>query len=470
MSRTDLNQGPVARQIFRVSAPMSVGIFSVLAIGLADAFFLARAGDAALAAVGFVYPVIVAVSAFSVGLAAGANAALSQARGAGGSEKSVGRLALHAAMLGLGIGLTLGGAFWLLSPWLFELLGARDAVLDNILAYLDFWIASFPLLVLTMVLNSAFRAAGDGLTAASVMVATALLNIALTPVLIFGFGPVPGMGMAGAGLGTLLARAAALALVIALSLHRGMVVIGAQPLAGAVQSVRDVLQLGLPAALSRGINPAGMAAVTAAVATLGDTAVAGFGAASRVQAIALVPFFGLAAGLGPVVGQAWGAGEARRARAAMRTGTVFALLYGGCVAALLIGLAGPISRAMTAEGNATSYTADYLRFVGWSLAGYGVLVAVNAALTGRSRAGWAMGLSLGRICLVYIPLAWLGVTAFGYPGVLAAAVAANLTALWGASVTARANGLGGIDARIVRAPAERLGALAGREPGRAAGR
>lgn len=470
MRSTDLNQGPVGRQIFRVSAPMSVGIFSVLAIGLADAFFLARAGDAALAAVGFVYPVIVAVSAFSVGLAAGANAALSQARGAGGSEGAVGRLALHAAMLGLFVGLTLGAAFWGLSPWLFGLLGARGAVLDNILAYLDFWIASFPVLVLTMVLNSAFRAAGDGVTAASVMVATALLNIALTPVLIFGIGPVPGMGMAGAGLGTFLARAAALALVVALALRRRMVVLGPRPLTGAVQSVRDVLQLGLPAALSRGINPAGMAAVTAAVATLGDTAVAGFGAASRVQAIALVPFFGLAAGLGPVVGQAWGAGERRRARAATRVATVFALAYGAGLAALLVGLADPIARAMTAQGNAASYAADYLRFVGWTLAGYGVLVAANAALTGRSRAGWAMGLSLARIGLVYIPLAWIGVAAFGYPGVLAAAVAANLAALWGAFVAARVNGLGATRARIVRAPADWLGALAGREPGRAAGR
>lgn len=77
----NLTDGRGERQFVRMSAPMSLGIFSVLAIGLADAYFLARAGDAALAAAGFVYPVIVAVTAFSVGLSAGANAALSRARG-----------------------------------------------------------------------------------------------------------------------------------------------------------------------------------------------------------------------------------------------------------------------------------------------------------------------------------------------------------------------------------------------------
>jgi len=60
---------------------MSLGILGVLLVGLADAHFLfSRAGGAELAAIGFIYPVIVAISAFSVGMSAGANTALSQGR------------------------------------------------------------------------------------------------------------------------------------------------------------------------------------------------------------------------------------------------------------------------------------------------------------------------------------------------------------------------------------------------------
>lgn len=459
-AKSDLNDGPVARQLARLSAPMSVGILSVLAVGLADAFFLARAGASELTAVGFVYPVIVAVSAFSVGLSAGANTALSQARGRTETDRKVACLALHACILGTGIGLGIALALWALAPWLFSLLGARGVVLDNILAYLPYWIASFPILVLTMILNAAFRAAGDGVTAAIIMVITAVLNIALTPALIFGYGPLPEMGMAGAGLATLIARAMAVALVIFLALRRGMVSIGTRPFEGFTRSVREMLGVALPAAASRAINPAGMAIVTAAVATVGDTAVAGFGAASRIQAIALVPFFALASGLGPVVGQAWGAGDEDRARAAMRAATLFTLAYGIALATLLVGFADPLARLMTAADAPAEYTAAYLRFVGWSLAGYGLAVAANAAMTGRARAAWAMGLSLSRIGLIYIPFAWLGVLTFGYEGILAAAVATNIGAFWGALITTSATRIGPTDTALVRIPAARIAALA----------
>ena len=457
-ARSELNQGPVARQLARLSAPLSIGIFGVLAVGLSDAFFLARAGQTELTAIGFVYPVIVAVSAFSVGLSAGANTALSQARGREATDEAVAVLALHACILGACIGIMIAVSLWLMAPWLFSILGAEDRVLDAILSYLPFWIASFPILVVTMILNSAFRAAGDGLTAAMIMVITAVLNIALTPALIFGYGPMPEMGMAGAGLATLLARVFALSLAIVLALRRDMVVLTKRPFEGLWGSIREIFGVALPAGASRAINPAGMAAVTAAVATVGDVAVAGFGAASRVQAIALVPFFALAAGLGPVVGQAWGAGDEDRARAAMRAATVFVVIYGAALAAVLAFFADPLARLMTADEASAAYTADYLRFVGWSLVGYGLAVAANAAVTGRSRA--AVGLSLSLIGLLYIPVAWLGVLTLGYPGVLAAAVAANVGAFWGALIATSATRIGPTDTAVVRIPADRIVALA----------
>ena len=462
----NLTDGRVERQIVRISAPMSLGIFSVLAIGLADAYFLARAGDAALAAVGFVYPVIVAVTAFSVGLSAGANAALSQARGGERNAAAVSRLGLHATLLGLAAGLAIASVFWLAASPLFSALGAKGEVLDNILVYLPWWIASFPVLVVTMILNAAFRAAGDGVTAAAAMVVTAALNIGFTPVLIFGYGPLPAMGMEGAGLGTFLARAIALAGLGFLTLKRGMIAPGQQPFEGFSASAREIVGIALPAGLSRAINPAGLAVVTAAVATVGDVAVAGFGAASRIQAIALVPFFALASGLGPVVGQAWGAGDATRARSAMRSAAWFCVAYGGALAIVLTVFAQPIAAVMTAGNDPAPYTEQYLRFVGWSLAGYGLAVSANAAMTARSRAGWAMGLSLVRIGVFYIPLAWLGVLTIGYPGILAAAAVTNVAAFWAALVVTRATKIGPSGARPVRAPAEGLARLAGPgEPG-----
>jgi putative MATE family efflux protein len=448
-----MTETPVSRALLRVSAPMSIGILGVLLVGLADAYFLARVGPAELAAIGFVYPVIVAISAFSIGMSAGANTVLSQAIGRESPRPHVARLTFHAVFLGLALGLGIAALLALGAPWLFSALGARGAVLEAVLAYVPWWAASFPILVVTMILNAAFRAAGDGATPSAMMVLTAVLNIALTPVFVFGWGPVAELGMAGAGISTLIARSFAGALVLWLVIRRGRITTArcAGPTFRA--AIAEITSVGFPAALSRAINPAGMALVTAAVATVGDQAVAGFGAAARVQSVTLVPFFALSAGLAPVVGQAWGAERPERAREALRLGTWFAVGYGLLAGLALSVFADPLARAMTANGTAAEFTALYLRVVGWSLAGYGLVIAANAALTARSRASWALGLSLTRIGLFYVPLAWLGVSLFGYAGILAAAVIANATGAWLALSATQINELTRARWRFLTAPA-----------------
>ncbi|MDG4650510.1 MATE family efflux transporter [Roseibacterium sp. SDUM158017] len=462
---SDLTQGRVSHQVLRVSAPMAMGILGVLAVGLSDAYFLARVGDAELAAIGFVYPVIVAISAFAIGMSAGANTALSQAMGRGSGARPVARLALHATGFGLLLGAAVGLTFLAASPVLFPLLGAEGTVQERVMAYVPWWAASFPVLVTTMILNAAFRAGGDGATPSSIMVLSAALNIALTPALVFGLGPVEPMGMAGAGISTLAARSVGGVLALTLAIRRGRLTAGAHPLRGVLASVREIVSVGLPAAASRAVNPAGMALVTAAVATLGDAAVGGFGAAARVQSIALVPFFALSSGLAPVIGQAWGAGRRDRAREAVRLGGGFAIVYGVAVGVFLWAFADPLAEAMTASGAAARYTADYMRIVGWSLAGYGIVVATNAALTARSRSGWALGLSLSRIGLIYVPLAWFGVGLMGYSGILLAAVAANVLAAWAAAIAAQANGLLQGRTAAVASPARSLAAWSGSRDG-----
>ena len=77
----------------------------------------------------------------------------------------------------------------------------------------------------------------------------------------------------------------------------------------------------------------------------------------------------------------------------------------------------------------------------WSFFAYGLLVVVNAALNARSKAGVSMSISLGRITLVYVPLALAGAAWIGEIGVYSAAFVANLTGGAVALLAARRFGL-----------------------------
>lgn len=435
MSERTLTTGPVWKALTVVSAPMVFGVFAVLSVGLADAYFLGQLGAAPLAAVGFVYPVTATITSLAIGLSAGANAVISQALGREEETSTLHRLALHATGLGIVLALVVAIVFALTAELLFARMGAGQAALTEAMAYAPIWAISFPFLVGSMALNAIFRAHGDGAASAAIMILSAIFAIGLNPVFIFGWGPIEGMGTAGAALATLIGRVVAVVAAILYAFAYGYVSLCVAPLRNLTASVRDVVTVGAPAAFSNAINPAGMALVTAAVATLGEAAVAGFGAATRVQSVALVPLLALSAGIGPVVGQNWGADAPDRARRAVSVAWGICLGYGLAVGAALAVFSEPIAGLFVSEGGAAApYATDYLRVVGWSLFGYGMLVTANAAMNARSKPIYSMGLGLGRITLIYVPGAWVGVSLFGYGGILAAAVASNViivaVALW----------------------------------------
>ncbi len=455
-SESDLNKGPVGRALIRVSAPMTLGILGVLSVGLADAFFLARDSEGALAAIGFIYPVIATLTSLSIGLSAGTSAVMSQAIGKGVKPVRRQRLALHAMALAAVLSTIVSVLFYFGAPFLFGLMGAKGQVLDAVMAYVPWWCLSFPPMVTGMALNAAFRAAGRSSVAATTMLVQSALNIALDPLLIFGWGPVPGLGIEGAGLATFIARLAGFLGLMAFAFYTAAVRLNCRPRRNLRRSVRRITKVGVPAAVSNAINPAGMAAVTAAVAVVGDAAVAGFGAAGRVQALILVPMLALSSGIGPVVGQAWGADKEDRAQAAVRLTFLLCLGYGLGLAVLLMLFAEPIARLMTAGDGATEYAAIYLRISGWAFFAYGVLITANAAMNARDKAMWSMVISAARIGLIFVPLAWAGVMTAGYAGVVIAGVLANLIGAWAAMVGCRAVGLLKLDWAIIRGPAMHL--------------
>ena len=424
----DLTTGPVWRELFAMSAPMTVGILAVLSVGLADAYFLGRLGGAPLAAVGFIYPVTAAVTSLSIGLSAGANALVSQGLGRGESEAKAARMAYHAVAIGLVLSVLAAAVFFFAYPALFRLLGANDDVAAEIAQFMPWWCASFPFLVVMMLILAIFRAHGDAKVAATLMVISAVINVGLDPVLIYGLGPIPEMGTEGAALATFAARASICAAAVFWGLKSGFFVLCEKPLKDLSSSARKLAKVGGPAAFSNAINPAGMAAVTAAVAVVGEAAVGGFGAATRIQQLVLVPMLALSSGIGPVVGQNWGAEEPARAAKALQAAMVFCLGYGLLMGAVLFTFADPLAGLIASGGEAAGYGATYLRIVGWSLFGYGFVVVANAAMNARDKAEWSMALSLGRIFTLYLPGAWLGVTLLGFQGITFAAVAANLGA------------------------------------------
>ena len=183
---------------------MVFGIIAVISVSLIDTYYVGQLGTQELTALSFTFPVTLTVSSLAIGLGAGASSVVSRATGAKERGEAK-RLATDSLALALILVIFVAAIGYMMIDPLFARLGAAGEVLDMVGQYMRIWFLAIPLLVVPIVANSIVRAVGDTFWPSVVMVSSALTNIAITPVFIFGWGPVPAFGIAGAAMGTLIA-------------------------------------------------------------------------------------------------------------------------------------------------------------------------------------------------------------------------------------------------------------------------
>lgn len=427
-NRAKLTAGPVGRHLVDMTAPVLLGITTMMGQALVDAWFLGRVGDRALAAHAFSYPIILIVTSVAIGLGAGTSSVVARAIGKDDHRRAK-RLATDSLLLSFLITAAVSAVGVLTIRPMFRVLGVPEDMLPLIRSFMIILYAGVPFIVVGMVGMASMRATGDTRLPAKLMIFGSILNVALDPVFIFGVGPFPALGLNGAALAALLARSAIL--VGALILLRGrldMVSFKLPEPAELRQSWKDILHVGLPAAGTNAIVPLGTTLITAMIARFGPGAVAGFGVASRIESMMLVVYYAMSAIIGPFVGQNFSAGEEERILRALRLCTVFCLASGFTIALVLAAASNFLPGLFSDDPDVTGVARTFLRIAPIGYGTYGMVMVMNATFNGLGRPLPAVAISVGRMLVLYVPLAAVGMYYFAAPGMFAAYAVANIVA------------------------------------------
>jgi len=421
-----LTQGSVGRHLVDMTLPMLLGITTMMAQSFIDAWFLGKVGDRALAAFSFGFPILMIVTSVAIGLGAGTSSVVARAIGKEDHSRAK-RLVTDSLILSFLITATVCVVGVLTINPLFRLLGAPDDMLPMIRGFMIILYSGVPFVVVGMVGMSGMRATGDTRLPSKLMIAGAVLNVMLDPILIFGVGPIPAMGLNGAAMAGVLARGAIFVGTLYLLLYRlDMVTFKKPALAELKRSWRDILHVGLPAAGTNAIVPVGLAVITAMIARFGPEAVAGFGVASRIESLVLVLYYALSAVIGPFVGQNLSAGKEGRVQLSLRLCAAFCVSSGLVVAVLLALLSGFLPTLFSDNEAVMSVTRMFLWIAPISYGAYGIVMVVNAAFNGLGNPMPGVIISVTRILVLYVPLAMLGMHFYGIAGIFAAYAVANI--------------------------------------------
>jgi len=396
-----MGMAPMAA-VVRLAAPTTLVMAVAAVSNVVYTYFVSRLGVDAIGAVSLVFPMsILAITTMVGGIGAGASSAMARALGAG-RPSAAAALAGQALLLSGAIGIAFGLGMQVAAPALFRLMGASGAVLDSASRFARVLFGGAVVTFVGGMFDSVLRGEGNVRVPAIWSTTSLLLQMVFTPLFMFTFH----WGLVGAPLAMLTGQLIA-------AVPRALWVLGGRAVVRpafrlphfTLAPVREILRVGVPAALSMSITNVGLMALTAVVTRLGDADLAAFGLGTRLDFLLMSFAYGFGAAVLTLVGLATGARRQDRTRAfVIRAGAIAALLLaipglGLCWRPRIwLGL-------FTDDAGIQAVGARYFRFIGPSYPFLGISMIIGFAFQGLGRAT--------------VPLAW---TCLRVGGVLAAAV------------------------------------------------
>mgnify|MGYP002634775650 CR=1 FL=1 len=319
-TRSTLPESIGLREVSTLAWPICVSMLSYTAMMVADSIFVGWLGTAQLAAMGLAGPAVYLVLALGVGVVRGVKVVVAQREGAGDVD-AVQRLLWQAAWLGAGLGLPVvfvAGA----GPWIFALMGGSEEVVLHASTYFSARAIGAPICFLGVGLAAWFEGQGDTRTTMKVSVLANAINIALDPLLIFGWGAVPAFGVGGAGWSTVAAQAVSMGLFGLVAWRRSHRSTSRRP---SRRLVKSIVRIGLPMGSRGFLELIAWNVFVSLLARVGEAHLAAHVVVLRVVSVSFLPGYAIGEAGAVLVGQALGARRPDLAVQAWRASTRVAM-------------------------------------------------------------------------------------------------------------------------------------------------
>lgn len=420
-----LLEAPIAPTLLRLGAPNVLVMLAQAGVGLMETYFVGKLGTDALAGMALVFPAVMLMQMTSAGaMGGGIASAIARALGARRRDDAD-ALVLHALLIAAVFALVFMITVVAGGRWLYTRMGGSGGALDAAMVYSN-WVFGGALLVwLFNTLSAVIRGTGNMALPAYVTVAGAVLLLPLSPLLIFGWGPLPGLGIAGGAIALLLYYLAGSAVLAAyLWSSRSLLRPSLRGLQLRWALFADILRVGLVGTVSTVATNLAIGITTALVGAYGTAAIAGYGTASRLEYLLVPLVFGLGAPLVAMVGTCIGAGQRERALRATWIGAAIAFAMTEAIGLWAAAYPAAWLSLFNTEPAMIEAGSQYLRIVGPWYGFFGLGLVLYFASQGAGRLLWPV---LGNIARLVVAVAggWLALHGgYAIAGVFAAQAAA----------------------------------------------
>ncbi|MFP4152114.1 MAG: MATE family efflux transporter [Alkalispirochaeta sp.] len=396
-----LTEDEIPELIRRIAIPASLGFFFNTMFNVVDTYFAGQLSTDSLAALSLSFPIYFIIAGIGIGIQSGAGALIANALGADDTTRAV-RLQSQAIVLAVGVTVAIAIPLYLALPGIFTFFGAEGAVLAGGLRYMRVITAGGVAIVTANTLNAGLQARGETRVFRNLLIAMSVLNVGLDPLLMFGLSVggvqlVPAMLEGGTALATVGLYASGIGYLLYRGVHLG-VFSGATPrdFIPHRELLREITGQSTPAALNFMIMTLGSFVINYFISRYGRDPIAAYGAALRIEQIALLPLLGINVALATLAGQNNGAGRLDRVREALAASIRAALKVTAVILPAVLLLAPWLLGIFTETARVVTIGRRYLYIQGITFFSYILINLSSSILQGLKRPGMIMWIGLYR--------------------------------------------------------------------------
>lgn len=408
-----LTTAPVHRIVMKLAVPTIISMLVTSFYNMADTYFVGKLNTQSTAAVGIVFSAMAIIQAVGFFFGHGSGNYISRRLGAQDTANAE-RMAATGFFLAFFAGAALAVLGLIFLTPISVALGSTPTILPYTRRYLGIILLGAPFMAASLVLNNQIRFQGNAAYSMVGIVAGAVINVVLDPLLIF----VCGLGITGAALATVLSQLCSFTLLLYMASRQGNIAIRFRNFTPSLSYVKEIIGGGTPSLTRQGLASVANILLNVAAGAYGDAAIAGMSIVSRIGMFINSFLIGFGQGFQPMCGFNYGA----RLYARVRQGFWFCVKV-GVTFLLLVAVAGMgyaeeiVELFRKGDPDVIAVGADALR---WQLIAYPLgawTIVCNMMLQTIRKSVRATILSSARQGLFFIPLIFILPHFLGIEGV-----------------------------------------------------
>ena len=396
----NLLKDEVSLLVRKLAVPASVGTLFQTLYTIVDTFYAGKISPEALSALSKSFPIYFLIIATSIGVTVAGTSLIGSSIGEK-NEKNVlsyfGNVIIYSIIISVVVSI-LGFAF---GEKIFLLMNSSQEVTILGLEYINVIFLGTILFILVVALNSFLHAEGDTKTYRNVLIFSFFLNIILNPIFIFGFLFIPPLGITGIGIATLIAQFVSLLVILIKILNNQRIKqITLDHFKAKFFFLKNIFFQSMPITIAILGYSIAATVVFTYVGLFGEYAVAGYGSATRIEQVVLLPILGINTAIISIIAQNIGAKYYDRVEQSYFTSIKYGLIIMLIAGVVIFISADIVPKFFSSNPDVIMHGSMYLKISAFILPAYPIFFLSNGFFMALKKSEKAMVNNIARNVIV----------------------------------------------------------------------